>query len=147
MKTFALILKFVVKPSSEKMLLIETTIYLTLSQVAVHCVPFKQTALLLGEHMISSPNDLSESDVVIARHVASAVNTMAMHMPWKSKCLARAISAKLMLKRRKIPCTLYLGVAKNGGKELAAHAWLRGGGIILTGRGGMKDFTIVSYFS
>jgi hypothetical protein len=54
-----------------------------------------------------------------------------------------------MLKRRRIGATLYLGVAKDLTKpqQLAAHAWLRCGDIILTGGANHKDFAVLSTFS
>jgi hypothetical protein len=41
-----------------------------------------------------------------------------------------------MLKRRKIPFTLYLGLTRDQkrGKNLTAPAWLRSGNIVLTGK-------------
>jgi hypothetical protein len=58
----------------------------------------------------------------------------------------QAIAAKLMLKRRGIPSTLHLGVAKEDNRFMA-HAWLRSGSIILTGGAGRERFTIISTFA
>ena len=55
----------------------------------------------------------------------------------------------VMLSRRGINATLYLGVAKNenGPEAMDAHAWLRCGGVILTGAGGVERFSAISSFS
>ena len=52
-----------------------------------------------------------------------------------------------MLRRLGIANTLYLGVGKEEGKGLVAHAWLRCGGTILTGASGCERFTVVGKFA
>ncbi|MGD8781902.1 MAG: lasso peptide biosynthesis B2 protein [Ignavibacteria bacterium] len=52
---------------------------------------------------------------------------------------------KLILKKRNIPSTLYLGVKKDDNK-MEAHAWLRIGDKIITGKNVSEDFTVISYF-
>jgi len=55
----------------------------------------------------------------------------------------------VMLSRRGISATLYLGVARdeNDPGAMAAHAWLRCGEVILTGAGGVERFSAISSFS
>lgn len=57
------------------------------------------------------------------------------------------MTAKLMLKRRKTKCTLYLGVSKEDNNLMKAHAWVRSGNIIATGAKGKERFKVVSIFS
>jgi hypothetical protein len=42
----------------------------------------------------------------------------------RAQCLPRALAAQAMLRRRGITSRLCLGVAKEGGGALAAHAWI-----------------------
>jgi hypothetical protein len=51
-----------------------------------------------------------------------------------------------MLKRRRIPSAVYLGVAKNGEGNLDAHAWLKAGKYLVTGAAGMERFKSVAAF-
>jgi hypothetical protein len=55
----------------------------------------------------------------------------------------------VMLGRRGINTTLYLGVARDesGTEAMAAHAWLRCGAAILTGAGGVERYSAISSFS
>lgn len=53
----------------------------------------------------------------------------------------------MMLRRRQIPSTLYLGVAKKEDGDLNAHAWLRTGDAIILGGGGLERFSVVSTFA
>ena len=83
-----------------------------------------------------------------AYRIGWAVRTMSRRTPWNSNCLAQAIAAKRMLRRRGTACTLYLGLAKDAHDELAAHAWLRCGNRVLTGgRLSQRQYTVVSTFS
>ncbi len=72
---------------------------------------------------------------------------LPFHLPWECKCLAQAISGKMMLRRRQTPSTLYLGVAKKEDGDLNAHAWLRAGESIILGGGGLERFAVVSTFA
>jgi hypothetical protein len=53
---------------------------------------------------------------------------------WRSMCLEKALAGQWMLRRRGIPSTMYIGMAKLGG-EFVAHAWLVAEGQVLTGAG------------
>lgn len=82
-----------------------------------------------------------------ALSVSQAIRTMSRHLPWECKCLAQAISGKRMLQRRHIPSTLYLGVSKQEGGLLNAHAWLRSGDMVILGGGALEGFAVVSTFA
>jgi hypothetical protein len=93
--------------------------------------------------------ETNPSDIGYARMIGQAVCAAANYTLWKSVCLSQAVAAQWMLKRRNIAGTLYLGVAKDEANplEFTAHAWLRCGNLILTGRDGHRRFTVVSKFS
>mgnify|MGYP002640262313 CR=1 FL=1 len=61
----------------------------------------------------------------------------------------QVLAGAYMLQRRQLPVVLTLGIAKNGdrAKGYATHAWLRCGGIILTGEGGHEIYQPLSTFS
>ena len=71
---------------------------------------------------------------------------LARNLPWECQCLVQAVAGKAMLRRRSMPTTLYLGVAKDENARLCAHAWLRCGDVIVTGREGADRFSVVSTF-
>ena len=52
-----------------------------------------------------------------------------------------------MLRRRQIQSTLYLGLAKDASQSLQAHAWLRCGEDIITGKAGHERFSVISSFA
>jgi hypothetical protein len=81
------------------------------------------------------------------KQIGWAVGVMSRHTWWDSKCLAQAIAAQWMLRRRAVPGTLYLGMSKDGAQDLIAHAWVRSGHVILTGASRQRWFTVVSTFA
>lgn len=80
------------------------------------------------------------------RRIGWAIGRMARMVPWNSVCLDQALSAQRMLARRRMSGLLCLGVAKKEGENggLKAHAWVRCGSLVITGRAGHEAFTVVS---
>jgi Transglutaminase-like superfamily len=142
-----LVTKFFKKPLADQTLYLETTFWLGISRIAILILPFRWIAPLLGTHMASSDENDENGDRETMISVSRAIRTMSRHLPWECKCLAQAISGKMMLRRKQIPSTLYLGVAKKEDGDLNAHAWLRAGDIIILGGGGLERFAVVSTFA
>jgi hypothetical protein len=134
---------------AERALLMEALVLLGVARVAVLILPFRWLAVSLGRRMKETDTQIDPSDLCCARMVGQAVCSAARYTPWESVCLPQAVAGQWMLKRRNIAGTLYLGVAKDEAKaeRLTAHAWLRCGDMILTGREGHRRFTVVASFS
>jgi hypothetical protein len=66
--------------------------------------------------------------------IGASVERVARFTWWRSMCLERALAGKWMLRRRGIPSTMYVGMARQG-EHFVAHAWLVGDGLTLTGAG------------
>jgi len=90
-----------------------------------------------------------------SKQIGTAVRRASRNVPWKTRCFVEAIAAKRMLKRRNIPCNVYLGLKKieiieNGEhmEDLDAHAWVVSGDFVVTGGQGvkLKQYTVVSTF-
>ena len=124
--------KFYGKSPGDRALLLEAVCTLGLARLTILFVPFRRIAPVLGKTMAETSRDDREH-MVVAAGVSYAVETVARHTPWDSKCLARALAAKVMLRRRGVRSTLYLGLGKDGMGGLLAHAWLRYGETIVTG--------------
>lgn len=133
----------------ERLLLLEAFALLGVARMLVLTIPFRWLARSLGEHMRESSLETATADRQQALLIGQAVRSAAANTPWQSVCLPQAVAGQWMLKRRGIAATIYLGVAKAEQKpeQLAAHAWLRCGEVILTGSAGHRQFTIVSTFS
>jgi hypothetical protein len=133
----------------ERALLVEAFTLLCLARLAVLALPFRWLAVSLGRRMKETNTQIDPLDLRYAQMVGQAVCSAANYTPWKSVCLPQAVAAQWMLKQHRVAGTVYLGVAKDETKpeKLAAHAWVRCGSMIITGREGHQQFTVVATFS
>lgn len=138
--------KFLDLPRADRGCLLEAAFWLGLARLALLFLPFRHLAPFLGRQMAQSPEEAGAAPAQLLERVSWAVAAASRHLPWECKCLAQALTGKAMLRRRGVPSTLYLGLAK-GDAGLQAHAWLRCGAHILTGRQGMAGFTIIATFA
>lgn len=141
--------KLLAWPLNRKLLLAEAVICLLIGRF-VAIIPLSRWAGRLGTMQEETPMEDDPLRVQQVRNIGGMVRTAAEYVPWRSDCLPQALAAHLMLQRRKIPGTLYLGVMKvsqNGQVELKAHAWIRSGTVILTGGRTRRRFNVVSTFA
>ncbi|HEV2812709.1 MAG TPA: lasso peptide biosynthesis B2 protein [Solirubrobacteraceae bacterium] len=136
-------------PWRDRALLVEATLLLALARLVVVVLPFRVIARGLGARMAESPHDESPAPERL-RRLTWAIGAVARRTPWRSKCLEQALAAKAMLRRRGIPSTLYLGVARSvreSGSPFDAHAWLRSGTVHVTGGADVSRYAVVSMFA
>lgn len=88
----------------------------------------------------------TEEELSLVRQISRAVHTMSRVTWWESQCLVKAVAAMKMLERRGIPSTLYLGSGRDDNGMMVAHAWLRFGSYIVTGREGHERYAVVGIF-
>jgi hypothetical protein len=130
---------------ADRRLLVEAGGWLAVARAAVLVVPFRHLAPHLGESMAETPTRALATRER-ANRVGWAVRAASRATPWKTPCLAEAIAGQRMLRRRHIPSTIYLGLSKDG-EILTAHAWLRCGARVLTGKSERGQFTAVASFA
>ncbi|TMW70530.1 lasso peptide biosynthesis B2 protein [Alteribacter natronophilus] len=109
--------------------------------------PFSRLSPTLGKYMEESPGEVEATQVKSVKEVSVAVHAMTSYTFWESQCMVKALAAKRMLERRGIDSTLYMGTAKDPDGKLAAHAWLRSGPFIVTGKEGKERFTVVAMYA
>lgn len=136
------------RPWRDKVLVAQALALLGLSRLAVCLVPMRKLAPYFGTHMLETAQDLPLEQLREARRIAWAIKSITPYTPWKSNCYPQAITAKYLLERRGIACTLYLGATfkkeEKGG--LDAHAWVRCGPMYITGGKGHEQFGTVGIF-
>lgn len=130
---------------TERLLLAEAGLFLALARLVL-LLPFSWIAARLGRSGVESGSPLRPGDERRARRVAWAVEAAALRVPFAAVCLPQAIAAKLMLGWRGISTTLHLGVRRSDNTGLAAHAWLRSGPILLTGRTELPQYVEIARF-
>jgi hypothetical protein len=125
-----LILSFLKLNHSDRGMLLQTYLLLTLVRLGLLLLPFEQlwkTLVKLGQLqlpaiMVSKADLKTEAQRV--RQVIWAVNLSARFSPSGAKCLARALTTKVLLDWQQCPSDFKIGVTKNEQGELEAHAWI-----------------------
>jgi len=95
---------------------------------------------------------------VAARRIGWAVRAVSNYTPWQSNCFPQALTAKILLRNREIPSTLYMGAAFRKGEaekgeppssfdsQLTGHVWLRCGSEYITGGDAREEYGAVVAF-
>ena len=136
-------------PFNEKKLFLQSLGVSLQTYFVISLIPMKwYQKKLLGEQVRRTDTPLYQvsADDKKIKLVAKTVRRCAKYAPWNTKCLVQAITAKNLLRRYNIQSLLVLGVAKLNNSDLSAHAWLKVGDKIITGKKGMNRFTEVSRF-
>jgi len=139
--------KFLGRAPADRRFLLEALAWLCWAELLLLLVPFRWIAPRLGRVTAQSPLTINDAERQLALRVSWAVQSIARHVPLRFVCLPQAIAAKWMLRRRGLPSTLYLGLRPGGALKLSAHAWLRVGDQILTGRAGSFNHEMIATFA
>ena len=126
------------------LLFVEAWCLLHLAKLVILFMPFKKIASWMGSLGVESVHDLHYTDMFTK--IEHAVRRAARYTLHESKCYDQALSAKALLGQSGLPATIYFGLAKENDNQLIAHAWVRSGTKIITGKGGMERFTVVACF-
>jgi hypothetical protein len=106
--------------------------------------PFKKIASIMGlVNVETTYNDVNNN---FSNQIEKAIQRASHYSIHSSKCYDQALAGKLMCKRRKLPSTIYFGLSKNEKDNLIAHAWLRQGSRIITGKHGHEQYTVVASY-
>lgn len=141
---------------AERRRLAEASLALLLARALVRLVPLRVSTRLLGLHSGvddrgdgDAPRVASDAELQEARAVGWAVQSVADRLPGSSTCLVQALAAATLLRRRRIPLALHLGVhgvRRTGRAEIDAHAWVSCRDEVLVGASGHERFTpLVSF--
>jgi len=133
-------------PFASKLLFFEALLTLSTARVTILIFSFKRISKKLGRVGIESSSDLSSDKLKEVQTICKAVKKASNYVFFRAMCLEQGLTGKIMLNRRQISSTLYLGVNKDDQAYLKAHAWLRAGNHIFLGKKGMKKFKVISYF-
>jgi len=129
---------------NEYILFLEAWILLHASRFIILFIPFKKIAASLG--VLNQESNKSIYDQAFTLDIENSIRRAASYSIHSSKCYDQALAGKLMLKWRRLPSTIYFGLSKSDKSELIAHAWLRFGDKIVTGKKGTENFTIIACF-
>lgn len=137
----------------------EAMLLLSLGMALQRWLPMPRWAFLLG-----SPREVPEGwghDPVeglpvqaatpVERHVAVAARRASRRLRGEPTCLAEALAAQLMLRRRGEPGVVVIGLRRRAdegrGEPCDAHAWLLGREGALIGAGAARGFTPATLYT
>jgi Transglutaminase-like superfamily len=132
---------------SRQGLLWEALVALAVAQLAIVCLPFRRIAAWLGTAGAESPATAAAEQVRKAQDIGWAVSVVSRRVPWDGRCLAQALAATGMLRRRGLEGTVSFGVCEGEVAEFDAHAWLRVGPCVVTGGPGYQRFKTFTTFA
>jgi len=95
-----------------------------------------------GPRCRQAPNLPEDRAKVMA--VARAIKRVERHLPGDGTCLLQARAATQMLRRRRVPSILYIGVRRNDKGDMESHAWVKNGTLFVTGGSGHRQFTVLT---
>lgn len=112
-----LLLKFARLEHRKRGLVAPAVLWIVVSRIALRVLPFRTVSALLERIPWPIPRPCSPEDVLWALHAA------ARRIPG-TRCLAWALACRGLLQRAGIPSRVRIGVAKERGRRLVAHAWV-----------------------
>jgi hypothetical protein len=134
-------------PPERKKLLCEALAALALARLAMAFLPFRRIAAWLGTPGTESAQRLTKEQTLTAEAVGWAVGAVGHRVPWDGRCLAQALAASGMLRRRGMEGTVSFGVRRGESAGFDAHAWLRIGSCIVTGGPAHEQFKAFTTFA
>lgn len=134
-------------PGPRRRLLGEALIALLIARGAMAFLPFRRIAAWLGTPGAESPVIASADEIRTAQEVSWAVRVIARRVPWDGRCLAQALAAMGMLRRRGLEGTVSFGVCQGESAGFDAHAWLHLGPCVVTGGPNSQRFKVITTFA
>ena len=118
-----------------------------MARAAMLLLPFRKIAAWLGTPGVEVLIAVSADQIGIAEEIGWAVGAVAKRVPWDGRCLAQALAATGMLRRRGLEGAVSFGAGREQDAQLAAHAWLSIGSCIVTGGPGRERFKTLTTFA
>lgn len=114
----------------DRKLILDTILLLGAIRLGLRFLPFQtlQNKLETASHLFPKTKEhLSVGKIVWV------INASSRYMPGGVKCLARALTAQVLMKQHGHTNELRIGVAKGETGELEAHAWIEHRGRVVIG--------------
>ena len=111
------------------------------------CLPFRRIAAWMGTAGAETPAAAPDEQMRTAREIGWAVGALGTRVPWDGRCLAQALAALGMLRRRGLEGTVSFGARPGQSAGFEAHAWLRVGSSVVTGGAVHQTFKTFTTFA
>lgn len=147
MSAFRKLNTFIKLPFSTKALFVEALITSAWVKISLSFFPFRKVIGWLGSAQEESAKDEDSKTFATRKQIAQVLNLCNRYTFWTTECYTISLTGKLLLRRRKINSTLYIGFIKNEDGIYKGHAWLRANNTYIYGYRESLSFEIHSMFS
>ena len=120
------------------LLLAQLMLAMIAAEMLIRFLPFRRYAPMLRQMRGQTP-----TPPPLAARLRRLTLKAGDWLPWKVKCLVRCIAIRAVLGARGYASDLSLGLDIDA-PDLAAHAWLHAGGIVVSGAEEMRKFREVT---
>lgn len=134
-------------PFKTKRLFLEALITSAWVKLSLSFFPFKKVLTWLGGMQTESDTNAQPQTLDTRRQIKTALVLCNKYALWPTECYTLSLTGKLLLKRRKIASTLYIGFKKDETGKYKGHAWLRANDTYISGYKESRDFHVHSMFS
>lgn len=138
---------FIRLPLRTKWLFLEALITSAWVKVSLKIFPFKKIMSWLGAANIESDQANNQQTLNTRQQVKAALVLCNKYALWPTECYTLSLTGKLLLKRRRINSTLYIGFKKDDTGKYKGHAWLRANDTYISGFKESREFQVHSMFS
>jgi hypothetical protein len=138
---------FSAHPLAIKLLFAEALITSAWVKLTLKFFPFKKVMKWLGTAQHESEKAESPETLVKRKQIKTALQLCNRYAFWPTECYTLSLTGKLLLKRRDISSTIYIGFNKAEDGKYQGHAWLRANDTYISGLKEARTFTIHSLFS
>lgn len=140
---FCTIKKFALLPFIEKKMLIESLFVSLYVKILLLLFSFNFIEKKIIKKKTEKIKNLNSKETILL--IKKSIQRISHLIFWKNLCLEQSLTALIMLRKRKIPYTLYFGIRKNNSK-LQAHVWISSESIYVIEKGN-EEFTILKEYS
>ena len=127
------------------LMILEAIVFLIFAKLLLVVVPFSWLSRYMGELVDTPPNDtfVKSNEVSL---ISRAIVKANRNIPFETACYPQALAAKLLLKRRNLDSTVFIGVQKDDLGRISGHAWLKYGECVVTGKEKHETFNIIAIY-
>lgn len=115
----------------------------------VRLAPFRRVARHLGRAGAVAANPSDGGGSVAAAEISWAVRAVTRRIPVRFTCLMQAVAAQRMLRKRRVPATVFLAMVADipADEPLSAHAWVRCGDRVVVGACDESRYRVIATFA
>lgn len=147
MKILRKIKTFIALPLQTMLLFAEALITSAWVKLTLKFFPFYRVMNWLGAVNKESAIDIDTGTLLTRQRIKRALVLCNRYALWPTECYTLSLTGKLLLKRRNINSTLYIGFNKDDGGKYSGHAWLRANETYISGYSEANRFTVHAVFS